>query len=210
MKKYNSLKMKSLNVIIYAIMAFTFIAVSAQTWEMADKVIFSPEEFDNLDIDKPIIRPYQDVFFYLNPASLKNDPEAYQKIQRNKLILKSLTGIVFSVLLILLLLQLRKLILSAIRKDLFLKNNLKIIRNIAYLLGIWIIIDFIFYQCIQFFIPLSFVEENINYIPLNKGFIPSITFSINFSLLLAAFSFYVIYTVLKEGLVFKEQSDLTI
>lgn len=202
--------MNSLNVIIYAVLTFTVIAVFAQTWKMADQVIFNKEVFDDLNIDKPIIRPYHDVFFYFNPDALKNDADAYQKIQRNRIILKSINGIIFSALLIFLLLQLRKLILTAIRKELFSKNNLLVIRNIAYILVAWIVADFILYQCIQLFIPLSLVEENINYVPINKGIIPGLLFSVNFSLLLAAFSFYTVYAVLREGIVFKEQSDLTI
>jgi hypothetical protein len=54
------------------------------------------------------------------------------------------------------------------------------------------------------------VQDSINYIPVNKGFFLSLLFSVNFSLLLTAFSFYVISVVFKEGVELKKEAELTI
>ncbi len=210
MKKSNSYSLLGINIIIYLILIFISFAAIAHIWKFTDKIIINPNEFNDLNIESPVIRPVKDAVLYLNPEILKNDKVIYQKIQRNELIRRTMYSLIFLALFGLLVLQLRKLLYSIGQKPFFLKNNLKVVKNISYLLFAWIIIDFLLYQSVQFFIPLSLVQDNYNYIPLNKGFLSSFMFSINYSLLLAAFSFYVISVVFKEGVELKEQSDLTI
>jgi hypothetical protein len=210
MKKFNSFRLSGINIIIYLILIFISFATITHIWNFTDKIVINPSEFDDLKIDRPFIRPVKDAFLFLNPEMLKNDNVIYQKIQRNELIRRTLYGLIFLILFGLLILQLRKLIHSIGQKPFFLKGNLKVVRKISYLLFAWVIIDFILYQSVQLFIPLSLVQDNYNYVPLNTSILVSFMFSINYNLLLAAFSFYVISVVFKEGIELKEQSDLTI
>lgn len=210
MKTFKSLRLSGINVIIYLILIFISFAAISQIWKFADKILINPNEFNDLKIDRPVIRPVKDAVLYLKPKILKNNKILYQKIQRNEHIRRTLYGLIFLILFGLLILQLRKLLYSIRKKPFFLKDNLIVVRKISYLLFAWVIIDFILYQSVQLFIPLSIVQDNYNYVPLNKGFLLSFMFSINYSLFLAAFSFYVISVVFKEGIELKEQSDLTI
>lgn len=210
MKKFDSLSLSGLNIIIYLILIFLSFAVIVQTWNFTNKIIISPNEFDELKIENPVIRPVKGAELYLNSEILKTDKVIYQKIQRNEFIRETIYDLLYLVLLGLLVLKLRKLIYSIRQKPFLIKDNLIVVRNISNLLFAWVIIDFLLYQSVQFFIPLSLVKDSYNYIPLNKGFLSSFLFSINYSLLLAAFSFYVISVVFKEGLELKEQTDLTI
>ena len=199
-----------LRAIAYIIIAFLSLVIIMQIWEFADKLIFQPEEFTNLRLDKPFIRAYDDVFFYFHKDILNNNPAIYQQVQKNEFILKTISGIASAVLFMILVFQLKGFIGSVKEKAFFTKKYIKTVRNIAMLLLIWVLVDFILYQCIQFFIPLELVEDSINYSPINMEVIPSLMLSVNFSLLLAAFAFYVIYIVLRQGIELKEQADYTI
>lgn len=210
MKTYKSLRLSGINIIIYVILIFISFAAIAQIWNFTNKIIINPNEFDDLKIESPIIRPVKGAELHLNPEILKSDKVLYQKIQRNEFIRKTLYSFIYLVLFGLLVLQLRKLLYSIRQKPFFIKDNLLVVRNISYLLFAWVIIDFLLYQSVQFFIPLSLVQDNYNYVPLNKFFFLSFMVSINYSLLLAAFSFYVVSVAFKEGIELKEQSDLTI
>lgn len=210
MKAFKSLSISGINIIIYIILIFISIAAISHIWKFTDKILINPNEFNDLKFERPVIRPVKDASLYLNPEILKNNKVIYQKIQRNEIIRRTLHSLIFLILFGLLILQLRKLLYSIRQKPFFLKDNLIVVRRISYLLFVWVIIDFILYQSVQLFIPLSLVQDNYNYIPLNKNFLLSFMFSINYSLLLAAFSFYVISVVFKEGIELKEQSDLTI
>lgn len=210
MKTIQSIKVAGINVAIYLILTVLIVVIGIHLWGFIKNTIVQHQEFSSLDLEKPMIRPYHDVFFYLDAEKLKADRPLYQKIQFNERLIETIVGLIYALLFIVLVLQLRKLVLSISQKGSFHARNLAYIKNIAWMLGIWILVDFICYQCIQFFIPFSLIEESINYVPLNKGFFTSFLFSVNYSMLLAAFSFYVISVVFKEGIDLKQQSDLTI
>jgi hypothetical protein len=210
MKKFNSFSLSGINIVIYLILIFISVGSIVHIWVFTEKILINSNKFDDLKIDKPVIRPVKDAVLYLNPEILKNDEALFQKIQRNELIRRTIYNLTFLFFLGFLIIQLRKLLYSIIQKPFFINNNLRVVKNISLLLFTWVMIDFLLYQSVQFFIPLSLVQDNYNYIPVNKGFLASFIFSVNYSLLLAAFSFYVISVVFKEGLELKEQSDLTV
>ena len=91
MKNLISKLITFLNVIIIAIIVFISIAIVAQLVEFTNSVIINPKELNYLNLEKPIIRPYHDVFFYLKPELLENDNQTYQHVQRNRIILKNLS-----------------------------------------------------------------------------------------------------------------------
>jgi len=210
MKKFNSFKLSGLNIIISLILVFISFSAIAGIWTFTNKIIIHPNEFDDLKIENPVIRPVKGAELHLNPEMLKNDQVIYQKVQRNEFIREIISRFINLILFGLLVLQLRKLLQSIRKKPFLIKDNLIVVNNIAFVLFAWVIIDFLLYQSVQFFIPLSLVKDNYNYVPLNVGVLSGFFFSVNYGLLLAAFSFYVISVVFKEGLKLKEQTDLTI
>jgi len=210
MKTLNSFRLKTINVIIYITLICLIFGVIVKIWDASNKIAINPQKLDDLNLERPIIRPINDVFFYLKSEVLRNNNELLKEVQQNELLLETITSIVFSVFFILIMLQLKSLFHSLKNKTFFLKENLFCVKRISYLLFLWVITDFIIYQCIQFFIPLSLIAKNINYVPINKNLFLTFLFSVNFSMLIAAFAFYVISVVFREGFSLKQESDLTI
>lgn len=210
MRTFKTRKLSGLNVTIYLILIFIFLAFIGFVWNFTNDIIINPEELKELHIERPVISPFNDAYLFLKSEILNNDKSVYQRIQTNLVIWQFINGLIFLTLLFLLILQLKKLLYSIKQKPFFLSENLKTIRRISYLLGIWVIIKIILYHSFQLFIPLSIVRDNYNYIPINEYPLIGLLASINYSLLMAAFAFYVISVVFKEGQELKEQSDLTI
>ena len=168
MKTFKSLRLSGINLTIYIILIFlSFVAISL-IWNFIDDIIINPKEFNELRIDKPIISPFNDAYLYLKSEVLENNEAVYQKIQRNNFIRLTISGLVYFIFFGMLILQLRKLLYSIKQKPFFLKENFKIVKRISLLLFAWVIFDFIMYQSVQLFIPLSLVQDNYNYIPINK------------------------------------------
>ncbi len=210
MRTLKTFRSTTINVIIYITLICLFIAIINKIWDATEKIVINPQKLDDLNLDRPVIRPIKDVFFYLKSDVLRDNNDLLLKVQRNELLLETITSIVFAVFFILIVLQLKSLFYSLKNKTFFLKENLFCVKRISFLLLLWVITDFLIYQCVQFFIPLSLVAENINYVPINKNAFLTFLFSVNFSMLIAAFAFYVISVVFQEGFQLKKESDLTI
>jgi hypothetical protein len=210
MKSSKSILLSGLNIVIYAIMFLLLIGITGVIVKFTDRVILNSDKLVHPIISDPIITPFNDVFLTLDANVLKDNNILHKKIERNTLIFKTIKNICFIVFLFLITIQLKILSISLRKETFFVQKNLSCVRKISYLLGVWVIIDFILYQSFQLFIPLDLVQENYNYIPINKNPFFSILFSIDYLKLLSAFAFYVITIVFKEGYHLKEQSDLTI
>ena len=90
MKSIKSNRLSGLNLVIYFVLLSLSIVVLSNIWVASNKQIFNPQPFDELRFDRPIIRIYNDVIFYLHEDIIKNNPEVYQKAQRNELLLNLL------------------------------------------------------------------------------------------------------------------------
>ena len=208
MKTIKSIRLTGINIAIYVFLLFLSIAAISKIWKLT-KEIYYPLEAGHLSIPR-IISPANNVFVTLNESDLKNDPLLYKTIHRNAIIYDTIKDLIFIVLFFMVILELKTLLSILKKETFFIEQNLNCVRKISYLLGIWVIIDFILYQCFQFFIPLNVIQENWNYLPINKNIIAGLLLGIEFSKLLAAFAFYIISVVFREGYQLKEQSDLTI
>jgi hypothetical protein len=118
--------------------------------------------------------------------------------------------IIFTILIILILIQLKKLITSIRGKTFFENVNIKIIKNLSILVGIWVGFHFLMYHLLWLFIPENLVVESINFISLQESFFSSILVSIDFKMLFVAIILYIISVSFKEGYSLKEQTELTI
>ena len=210
MKAFRLSSFSGVNIIIYLVLLYFAVAMISQIWELGDALVFNPEEFSGLRLDRPIIHIYNDVFFYLHEDILENDPQVYQRVQRNELIFKTVRNVAFLTLISLVLLQLRSVVASLRKETFFLAENLKCVRKMSTLLLIWVVVDIMLYQSIQFFIPEWLVQDTINYTTMNESILCGFLLALDFKVLLAAFAFYVISAVFKEGLRLKEQTDYTI
>lgn len=209
MKKFKSFKVSGLNIAIYTFLVFLSVSALIFIWKFTNRIYLNPQEISHQSTTI-IINPSNNVFVYLKEDVLKDDASLYQKLQRNKLIYDTIKRIVFITMLFLITIQLKTLLNSLKNKVFFIQENLNCVRKISYLLGTWVVINFILYQCFQFFIPFDLIQHNHNYIPINKDILFSLLFSIEYTKLLAAFAFYIISVVFKEGYYLKKQSDLTI
>jgi len=179
-------------------------------WEVADKVVISPESLTDLNLERPMIRMANDVYFNLDAEVLSSDLSLYQRVQRNELIFEAINVLIFMTIFILVLIQLKTLVFSLREKTFYIAKNIKCVRTISGLLLFWVVINFVLYQSIQFFIPDFVIQDTYNYCPVNRGFIIGLLVSIDFKILLASFAFYIISVVFKEGYELKEQTELTI
>jgi len=210
MKLFKSGRFTVLHWIILLVILVLSFLVLANVWDATNKLVFQQQELDGLRLDRPIIRIYHDVFFYLHEDVLRNDPGLYQKVQQSEIIFKTVMNVSFLVLIILVLLQLNSLLHLLRRKSFFHQENLRCVRRMALLLLIWVFVDNILYQSIQFAIPDYLIQDIINYTPINENFFEGILFSLDYKMLLASFAFYVISVGFKEGYQLKEQADFTI
>jgi len=213
MKTFRIKKISIINIALYVFVFFIGTGVLFTSIRFLNNVFINPKQYEKLSmgsIDIPIMRPYEDAFFYIQPDEIKNDEQLEQKLQKNEYIFANLHGIISSIVFILLLLQIRMLIVSISKREFYKQKSVTNVKNIAYLLLFGVFIDFIAYQCLQFVIPLSKVLERINYVTLTENFRSSLMFSIDLPKLLIALTFLFLSIVFKDSLTLKEQSDLTI
>jgi hypothetical protein len=213
MKLLNLNKISIVYVALIALIVLITIRVIVGTISFTKEIIRPTKKFEHLSfgkIDIPVMRPYEDVFFYIKPDKLKNDPSLEQKLQRNEYIFHRINGLVAAPVFILLLIQLLKLIGSIKNRDFYNRKNAANVKNIAYLICLTVFIDFLAYQSIQFVVPLDLILSRINYLTLKDGFFSSLAYSIDLTQLIIAFVFYSISIVFSDALELKEQTELTI
>lgn len=213
MKALKFKKIFTVNIILYIFLSLIALGVLFSLIGFVNDIFINPKNFEKLSmgsIDIPIMRPYEDTFFYIEPDELIKDGHLEQQLQKNEYIFSKIHGVISAIIFILLLLQLRKLIVSIKKREFYNQKSVANVKNIAYLLFFGVLVDFIAYQCLQLVIPLSKVVERINYITLREDFFTSLMFSVDLSKLLIAFTFLSISIVFKESLTLKEQADFTI
>ena len=113
------------------------------------KLFFKSEEIDILRVDIPWNHPINPVTVMLDKNVLQNDPVLLQKINIDIFTYNLISSIVFIPLMLLLLIQLKKLIIAIRGKTFFELPKILIIRNLSILVGMWVICNFIFYQIIS-------------------------------------------------------------
>lgn len=206
-------KLARISLVLYALIFLVSLGILFQIVGFTNHIFFNPREYEQVSLggtDIPILRPFEDTFFYVNPKALEKDPSLHRKLQNNEYIFERIYGITVSVIFVLLLLQLARLINSIKIRDFYSSNSLANVKRISYIIGAWVLLDFIAYQCLQFVIPLSVIQERINYITMKESFISNITLSVDVLILLIAYAFYTISVVFKAAAELKEQTDLTV
>lgn len=206
-------KIARISLVFYALLFFVALNILFQIIGFTNHIFFNPREYEEISLggtDIPIMRPFEDAIFYVSPEALERDPSLHKKLQNNEYIFETVYGLAVSAIFILLLLQLAKLINSIKTRDFYSAGSLVNVKRISYIIGAWVLIDFIAYQCLQYAMPLSVIEERINYVTMKESFISNITMSVDVLKLLIAYAFYAVSVVFKAAAELKEQADLTV
>jgi hypothetical protein len=192
------------------IIIFIFLAGCLGVFKKSYKLIFKSNEINELRLEIPLVQPLYGITILLKKEILENDPVIYKNVQKNIAIHNLIDTICFVTLLILILIQLKKLLIAINNKTFFNLKNILIIRYLSVLVAIWVICNFLIYQLIPFFIPLELISEGNNFIPINISLVGNLLGAIDYKMLFVAIILYVISISFKEGYQLKEQSDLTI
>ncbi len=174
------------------------------------ELFYKTDEIDIIRMDVPWNRPIEPVTVMFDKNVLKNNPALLHKLNTNIFIYDLIERIVFLTLMLLILIQLKKLIIAIRGKIFFELPNILIIRNLAILVGIWVLSNFIMYQLIPFFFPVDLITESINLVTINESLLHNILMALDFKMLFVAVALYVISILFKEGYQLKKQTDLTI
>jgi hypothetical protein len=206
-------KIARISLVFYALLFLVALNILFQIIGFTNHMFFNPREYEEISLggtEIPIMRPFEDAIFYVNPEALEMDPSLHTKLQNNEYIFETIYGLAVSAIFFLLLLQLAKLINSIKTRDFYSTGSLVNVKRISYIIGAWVLIDFIAYQCLQYAMPLSVIEERINYVTIKESFISNVTLSVDILKLLIAYAFYAVSVVFKAAAELKEQTDLTV
>lgn len=173
-------------------------------------LLFKPQDIELIRLEIPWTRPVQDVTIMLHEHILAENPDIRRTVSTNIFIHDLIERICLITLIILLLVQIRKLLIAINQGTFFKPENLRIVRNLSLLVGIWVFVNFILYQMISLFIPTELMYERINFTTLGESVFHSLMSSIDFKMLFVAIVLYVITISFREGYSLKEQADLTI
>jgi len=169
--------------------------------------------YENIDPAKsvtPMLHPIKGATLILSTEAISETPDLVKEAAIKSHNIRFVWSISYSVLVLLILVQLLSIVKSLKSKRIYLSGNLRSVKIIAWLFLFWVVFYFVLYQIATQIIPLEVVRENINLIPLNINIWSSITESLDMSSLFVFFLLYIISIAIREGIKLQEQADLTI
>jgi hypothetical protein len=116
-------------------------------------------------------------------------------------------GIINFIAFLLVTLQLRQIFNSFSREDYFITSNSIRIRNIAIVIFIWVVADYLIRFIPELTMPHNIISSSIG---LNRNGIIGSVFGINLKMIIVAVIIYVISVVFSYGNTLKEETSLTI
>ncbi len=206
-------KIFSINVIKYSMNVLVAVIVLFGAYQIAEKsyrLFFEPKEINNLKIDVPWNQPMIPVVVMFDQNKLINDPAMHKQISKNLYTFDLIKRTITIILLLLIIIQLKKLLIAIKGKTFLESKNILIIKTLSILVGIWVVLNFILYLLLPVFIPENFVVESVNFVSLNESTLSALMIGIDFKMLFAAIILYVVSVLFKEGYQLKEESNLTI
>ncbi|MBD3256796.1 DUF2975 domain-containing protein [candidate division GN15 bacterium] len=181
--------------------------------QVVDKVatlLTSPDEINVVKLDVPWVHPGDNVAILLDQQALVEDPDFHHQLQINVFIYDLAERVVYISLLVLILILLKKLVLS-IRSRAFLdQRHMTIINQLALVVGTYVISKFLFYQLVPIFIPVDLMVETVNFTTLGESVFETIMAATDFKMLFVGICLYVISVSFREGYELKKESELTI
>jgi len=195
-----------INLFIAVIIIMGIFTIGGKT----NKLISSPDEINIVKLDVPWCHPVNNVAILFDQHALSSNPDLYNKMQIKIYTYDLIKRFVYISLLVLILILLKRLIISINTKTFFDLKNILIIKHLAIVVGSWVICGFIFYQLIPVFISVDLMVETVNFSTMSESVIGNVLVAIDFKMLFVAIILYVISVSFKEGYQLKEQTDLTI
>jgi len=194
------------NLVIILLIALFALGLGSKTY----RFVFEQDQINVVRIDVPWNQPLRTVTLMFDVNVLQNNPELLRQINKSIYLYDIIKRALFSIFLLLILVQLKRLIIAIRGQTFFEAKNLSTIRNLSVLVGVLVGVNFFLYHALWLFIPEELVVESINFISLKESFLSSILLSFDFKLLFVSLVLYAISVSFREGYQLKEQTELTI
>jgi hypothetical protein len=174
------------------------------------KLISNRDEINIVRIDVPWFHPTEKVAILFDRSLLVGDSELYQDLNTGIYTFDLIKRALYLPLLVLILVLLKRLIISIRASTFFEDKNIQIINQLALVVGAYVFLQFISYQVVTFLIPEHLMEETINFTTLNESILENIVAALDFKMLFVAVILYVVSVSFKQGYQLKQESELTI
>lgn len=173
-------------------------------------LLFQPSEIDIVRLDVPWNNPMPAVTVMYDKQTLQQEPDLLRSVNFKIYLFDLLHRIIFIPLLLLILIELKKLLIAVRSGTFFNEKNFKIVKHLSSIVGLWVILNFVLYQMLPFFISEDIIAESINFISIKESLLSNIIIALDAKMLFVAIMLFVISEAFKEGYILKEQTDLTI
>jgi len=207
---YRLLTTKSIKFITNALILFVLIQGGSIIISQANTLLNHPEQIDILRLEIPWNHPMDPVTVMFDGNKLKQNPVLLQQLNEKLYVFDLIERAVFIPLIVLLLFQLKKLLVTIRQGQLFEIGNRILIRNLSVTVGVWVGANFILYQLLPLFINQDLLFECINYTTLSESVPRSLVNGLDFKMLFVAIVLWVISVLFRESYKLKEESELTI
>ncbi len=207
---YRLLTTKSIKFITNALIIFILIQGGSIIISQANTLLNHPEQIDILRLEIPWNHPMDPVTVMFDGTKLKQNPALLRQVNEKLFAFDLIERAVFIPLIILLLFQLKKLLVTIRQGQLFEYGNRILIRNLSVTVGVWVGANFILYQLLPLFINRDLLFECINYTTLHESIPRNLVNGLDFKMLFVAIVLWVISVLFRESYKLKEESELTI
>jgi hypothetical protein len=195
-----------MNILISVTLIMGVSVILSKTYTL----LMASDKINILRLEVPWFNPVNSVTLMLDRNILQQDTGLFTMMNKNLFAYDLMGRILFLPLIVLILIQLKKLLTAIIRKKFFELTTIRIIRNLSGVVLLWVLFHFIMVQVIPLFIPLELVIERINFTTIQESWLGNLIGAIDFRMLFVAIILYVISVSFREGYQLKEESDLTI
>ncbi len=200
-------RIKLVSNLIIIFLVITGIMVIA---EKVHTLVFNQQDINILKLDVPWHHPRANVAILFDQDALAENLEFYQHVQTSIFTYDLTKRIVYIPLLVLIFILLKKLIISINAGTFFKTGNIRIIRNLALVVGIYVVCGFIFYQLIPIFMPVDIMVETVNFSTFDESPIDNIVAAIDFKMLFVGIILYALSVSFREGYHLKQESEFTV
>lgn len=194
----------NLIVIVIILMGVT------QVFQKASQLVSAPDEINILKLDVPWVHPGDNVSILLNEEALAENPELYRRLQIGIFIYDLAERVVYILILVIILILLKRLILAIRSKTFFEPGSLKVINQLGFVVAVYVLCKFLFYQVVPVIIPEDLIVEAVNFTTFSESVFQTVMVATDFKMLFVGICLFVISVAFKEGYHFKSESELTI
>jgi hypothetical protein len=204
------LTLKGIRLVANVVVAFVIVSGAALATQKIHQLATAPDEINIVKLDVPWHHPAENVAILLDRNALAENPDLHQSLQISIFSYDLVKRIVYASLLVVILVLVKKLILSIQSRTLFEPKSLATISHLALTVAGYVACKFLFYQIIPFFVPVDLMVETVNFTTLGESVFGNVMAAVDFKMLFVGFCLYVISVAFKEGYQLKSEAELTI